>query len=346
MISIGYHIRQANDPLSPIRISELARRIQSPDQRFIDFISQLRSVMSLDVRKYRELKTRLPYIVAGNFHPPFRKIENFGSTAMLILDFDHLRQKEIEIEELRKKIISDEKVLLLFKSPSGDGLKVFYRLAVPFYDPSKYSVFYKLFASKVANELDAHQVVDKVTSDVSRACFVSYDPDLYLNESARLIQSDTYVDFNQPLEFIDFEQKKILDQAVSVDRSLLQNEESIKTVSNQQDIPHEMWEKIKEQLNPSLVVKKEKKIFVPEQLDLILEKLHNSIKAAGMEVDSVKNIHYGKQIRVMMQHWWGEINIFYGKKGFSVVKSTKSGCSEKLTELAAIIAFQTLNEEE
>lgn len=346
MISIGYHIRQANDPLHPIKIAELARRIQSPDQRFIDFILQLRSVMSLDVRKYRELKTRLPYVVAGNFHPSFRKIENFGSTAVLILDFDHLRQKELDIGELKRKISADEKVLMAFESPSGDGLKVFYRLAVPFYDAAKYSVFYKLFAAKIANELAAHQVVDKVTSDVSRACFVSYDPDLYLNETARLIQPEAYVDFNQPLEFIDFEQKKILDQAVSVDNTIIQHGASTKTVSNQQDIPQEMWEKIKEQLNPSLAIKKEKKIFVPEQLDQILEKLHASIKAAGMEVESVKNIHYGKQIKVLMQHWWGEINIFYGKRGFSVVKSTKSGCSEKLTELAAMIASQTLNEEE
>lgn len=345
MISIGYHIRQANDPLHPIKITELARRIQSPDQRFVDFILQLRSVISLDAKKYRELKTRLPYVVAGNFHPPFRKIENFGSTAIVILDFDHLRQKEINIDVLKERIISDEKVLMLFKSPSGDGLKVFYRLAVPFYDPAKYSVFYKLFASKVANELAAHQVVDKVTSDVSRACFVSYDPDLYLNEASRLIQPEAYVDFNQPLEFIDFEQKKVVKQAVSVGKTNIQHEDLSKTVSNQQDIPQEMWEKIKEQLNPSLVVKKEKKIYVPEQLDQILEKLHASIKAAGMEIESVKNIHYGKQIKVMMQHWWGEINIFYGKKGFSVVKSTKSGCSEKLTDLAAMIASQTLNEE-
>ncbi|MDN5351054.1 MAG: hypothetical protein PWQ54_2450 [Bacteroidales bacterium] len=346
MISIGYHIRQANDPLKPIRISDLARRIQSPDQSFIDFILQLRSVMSLDVKKYRELKTRLPYVVAGNFHPPFRKLENFGSTTVLILDFDHLRQKEIEIEMLKKKIIADDKVLMLFKSPSGDGLKVFYRLAAPFYDPAKYSIFYKLFASKIANELAAHQVVDKVTSDVSRACFVSYDPDVYLNESAKLIQPDTYVDFNQPLEFIEYEQKKTIEQTDSAEKSISNYKESIKTVSNQQDIPQDMWEKIKEQLNPSLVVKKEKRIFVPEQLDLVLEKLHAAIKAAGIEVEDVKNIHYGKQIKVKIQHWWGEINVFYGKKGYSVVKSTKSGCSEKLTALAAMIVNQTLNEQE
>lgn len=345
MINIGYHIRQANDPLSPIKIAELARRIQSPEQRFIDFILQLRSVISLDTKKYRELKTRLPYIVAGKFHPPFRKIENFGSTSVLILDFDHLRQKEIDIDLLKRKIVSDNKALMLFKSPSGDGLKVFYRLAVPFYDPAKYSVFYKLFASKIANELAAHQVVDKVTSDVSRACFVSYDPDLYLNESSELIQADTYVDFNQPLEFIDFEQKKTLEQAVSTDKSHLQHEESIKTVSNQQDIPQEMWEKIKDQLNPSLVIKKEKKIFVPQELDLVLEKLQVAFTSAGMELDGIKNIHYGKQIKVKMQHWWGEINLFYGKKGFTVVKSTKSGCSEKLTDLTAMIATQTLNEQ-
>lgn len=346
MISIGYHIRQANDPLHPIKISELARRIQSPEQRFIDFILQLQSVIALDVRKYRELKTRLPYVVAGSFHPPFRKIENFGSTSLLILDFDHLRQKEIRIEELRNKIISDKKVLMVFKSPSGDGLKVFYRLAVPFYDTAKFSIFYKLFASKVASELNAHQVVDKVTSDVSRACFVSYDPDLYLNESACLVKPEAYVDFNQPLEFIDFEQKKISEQVNLSDTTDKSKEETAKTASNQQDIPSEMWEKIKEQLNPSLAIKKEKKIYVPEQLDQILEKLRDAFKAANLEVYSIKNIHYGKQINVRMQHWWGEINVFYGKKGFSVVKSTKSGCSEKLTEWAAMIVHKTLNEEE
>lgn len=327
MISIGYHIRQANDPLQNISIENLALRIKKPDQKFIDYIHQLRSIGALDQKAYREMKTRLPYVVAATFHPPYRKIEYFGKTSFFIIDLDHLADKELDIKSLFSKICNDPRTALCFASPSGDGLKVFLKLEEPFYDAGKYSIFYKLFVGQYANEFAVQQVVDKVTSDVSRACFVSYDPDVYLNVNAAGISAHQFVDFDNHLQLNEL----LRDQP----QETKTESTTVKVVNTKQDLPSDILQQIRERLNPILKEKREKKIFVPTELEAILPEITAQLLLFDMEIESVKNIHFGKQIKVKMQHWWGEVNVFYGKKGYSIVKSTKSGSSEKLTDIAA-----------
>lgn len=53
-------------------------------------------------------------------------------------------------------------------------------------------------------------------------------------------------------------------------------------------------------------------------------------------------IHYGKQLRVGMDNLWAEVNLFYGKKGFTVVKTTKTGSTPELAELASQTLYQIL----
>jgi tetratricopeptide (TPR) repeat protein len=82
-------------------------------------------------------------------------------------------------------------------------------------------------------------------------------------------------------------------------------------------------------------------VYVPEQLEQILEKLTEYIAEAGVKIDEVSNIHYGKKIKLRAGVLQAEINLFFGKKGFSVVKSPRQGTSEQLNELmtAYIRAF-------
>ncbi len=338
MLSIGYQIRQANDPLHTISLANLAEKIQHPDQRFIDFINQMRSVMVLDTKRYREMKTRLPYVVAASFNPPYRRIEHFGSTSFFIIDLDHLADKEMDKNQLFSRICQDPRTALCFTSPSGDGLKVIFQLASPFRDAGKYSVFYKSFATKYAQQLGVAQVIDKVTSDVSRACFVSYDPDLYFNEQPTPVDSSSFVDFENEWSLHEMLQQE--NEMPSTPNQAATQPHS--TTSTRQDLPDDILQKIKERLSPILKAKAEKVIFVPEELDNILPLITAQLTEAELQLDSIKNIHYGKQLKVSHLQWWGEINVFYGKKGYSVVKSTKSGSSEKITDIAAAIVMQTL----
>jgi len=336
MISLGRNIRQVNDPLEKMQVKSLASRIKNPKQEFIDYIQQLRNVITIDVKRYRELKTRLPYVVAATFNPKFRKIDNFAQTSYFILDIDHLSEKEIDINQMAIKLAADPRVLLLFRSPSNDGLKVFFKTSEPFYDAGKYSLFYKVFATAFAREYSIDQVIDKRTSDVSRACFVSYDPDVYFNENAEKIQVSKYIDFNDELQVnaIEKEQKDIERESKPVVSA---------TDIQKQDIDKEIITAIRERLNPKLVKQKEKRIIEPEELSGISSEIVKKLKEYGFEIEDVVTINYGKQFRLKISHLRAEVNVFYGKKGFSVVRSSKSGINEELTDAAHDIIYTYLN---
>ena len=334
MICLGKNIRQPADPLEKISLKNLGDRIRNPHPGFINFITQLRQVQSIDTRRYRELKTKLPYVVAAMFNPPYRKIENFAKTDYFILDIDHISEKEIDIERLTDKLKNDPRVALLFRSPSGDGLKLFFKLQNPFYDAGKYSLFYKVFAKKFAVDFTLDQVVDNRTSDVSRACFVSYDPNVWYNPEPEIVNPDQFINFEDELQIGEI-------------TSVLKEEEKEKTdvkkeeISNK-DLPDDLIRQIRERLNPKLVKKREKKIYVPEELNTIIELIRTNLAQYNIVIDEIVNINYGKQFRMKLNHARAEINVFYGRKGFSVVKSTKSGLNEELVDIAHDVIYSTI----
>jgi hypothetical protein len=334
MISLGRNIRQPSDSLTKISIKQLADKIRNPDSRFIDFIVQLRKVQTIDSKKYRELKTKLPYVVAAVFNPNFRKIEHFALTSYLIIDIDHLSEKEISINKLSSKLQGDNRIVLMFKSPSGDGLKLFFKFNEPFYDHGKCTMFYKLFAHEFGIQYAINQVVDKRTSDVSRACFVSYDPDIWYNINPEIIDVSKFIDFDNELQITEI-------------NAILKNDEKEKPKQKTdeatgQDMPDSLINQIREKLNPKLILKKERQVYVPEQLNTIIELVKVNLLEYNIEIEEIINISYGKQFRLKLNHHKAEINVFYGKKGFSVVKSTKSGCSAKLIDIAHDVIFSTI----
>lgn len=336
MISLGRNIRQPNDPLEKITLRQLSDKIKNPDPGFVGFINQLREVQTIDERKYRELKTRLPYAVAAVFNPPYRKIENFARTDYFILDIDHLSDKEINLNALAEKFKTDPRIVLSFRSPSADGLKLFFKLSSPFYDHGKYSLFYKVFARKFAMDYSLDQVVDKRTSDVSRACFVSYDPELWYNPNAESVNPDKYVNFEDQLQIDE------LSQTLKEEEKKTANQKTGTAEPTAKELPDEIIQKIREKLNPKLIEKKEKQIFVPDELNTIVELVRVNLAEYNIQIDEIVSIHYGKQFRLKLNHLHAEINVFYGKRGFSVVKSTKSGLNQELIDICYDIFNATI----
>ncbi len=322
----------ANDPLMKIEVRVLAAKIKNPKPAFVDLIGQLRNVRNIDAARYRQLKTQLPYVVAGVFNPPFRKIENFAHTRYFILDIDHLSDKEIDINGLFGRLAKNPTVLLMFRSPSNDGLKLFFSLSEKCYDAGKFTLFYKLFARKFATDHQLEQVVDNRTSDVSRACFASYDPDAYFNPDAENINMGAYVDFGNQLQIM--EAQTLLKQEAKEKGG--KPEKEIKT------IPTDIWRDIREKLNPKVKEKREKQVFVPEKLETIIDDVKTKINSVGIEVKEVENIHYGKKFRVEARHHWAEVNVFFGRKGFSVVGTPKNGSDTELMEITKKLICEVL----
>lgn len=334
MLMFGNNIQSPADPLRKVQESYLYHSLVNPKAEVVSAMQQLRIVYSMDTRRYSQLKRQLPYIVCGMFNPPYRRTENFAYTESLILDFDHLSAKKIDMQALRQRIVGDSRVMMCFASPSQDGLKVMVRLKERCYDSGLYKIFYKAFATSFAQSLHIDQALDARTSDVTRACFVSVDPEAYYNEAPESIDLSAYVQPDNPLAIFDIKKEQ--------DKEEKEQKKTTPADTMSKDPTKDILDKIRSTLRPNTPMKK-RDPFVPQQLNDIIGPICNKIKETGIIVTEVINIQYAKKIRCQLGLRQGELNIFYGKKGYSVVESPRRGTDDELNHLIADItrAFLT-----
>ena len=62
----------------------------------------------------------------------------------------------------------------------------------------------------------------------------------------------------------------------------------------------------------------------------------------GINTTEMINIQYGKKFRFQLGLKQAETNIFYGKRGYSVVQSPRSGTSTELNEIAAQVISEII----
>lgn len=142
-----------------------------------DVISQLRALTDKEVQRRFKGKN-LDYITPSGVFTYDDDKSLVSHSGILCMDLDDLE----DLEALKQQLIDDSKfiTLLLFRSPCGLGLKWFIEIDLSVYD-------HKTWFSGVRNYLMAtysltDKQVDKSCSNLSRACFMSYDPDAYINE--------------------------------------------------------------------------------------------------------------------------------------------------------------------
>ena len=112
-----------------------------------------------------------------------RKMEFLTNyNALMVLDIDKLEKEKLQ--QCKTKIRMDDFVFASFVSPSGNGLKIFVKVST---DKEQHKeTFLKL--QRYFEELLAVEI-DKSGKDITRLCFFSYDPELYLNENAEVFAS-------------------------------------------------------------------------------------------------------------------------------------------------------------
>lgn len=147
---------------------------------FIDRIKN-GSAATEKILQYREtgnddIKKSLPACTfSGVFsYRNAKSITKFSQFACL--DFDKFNGIE-DVQQIKDNLCSDECLFCCFISPSGKGVKAVFRVANK---PEKYEAMYRALCLKYN---DVH--LDSKTKDISRLCFESYDPELYINENAK-----------------------------------------------------------------------------------------------------------------------------------------------------------------
>lgn len=332
MLTYGMHINQPNDPLQKVPVETIADKIRKPKPAFASRIEQLRQVRLIDEKQYSRLKVTLPYFCCGIFNPPFRRKENFASISYFTLDFDHFSAENLNKEETAEKLKADPDIRLLFTSPGGDGLKAVFALEEPCTDPGLYSHFYKSFAQVFTKKYGLEKVTDWVTHDVTRATFFSADEYAWDNFLAK------------PVKMADYIQDELSPEFGSIEKSFAQAaKENNQEISAKEPLNDDTLLQIKSKLNPSYKPKRKKNIFVPEPFNEVVPLIKSALEKENISILSVQSIHYGKQFLVQMDTYRAELNVFYGKKGFSIVRTTKTGSNPELGELAYQIIDSLLN---
>ena len=144
---VGHYAKEKTETLRSFDDKKRARLYKSANFDYVTFCGEF------DIRSNNSVKS-----VSG----------------LLCIDFDHV----VELEVLFSKLLKDDyfNTVLLFRSPSGDGLK--WVIEIPPSDLPHPDFFraienyiFKVYGIKI----------DGSGKDISRACFLCHDPNAYIN---------------------------------------------------------------------------------------------------------------------------------------------------------------------
>lgn len=324
MIRLGKHVTQQGDQLQDVSIDKFHKALTNPDGEVASLQRRLQAIRAMDPAQYRRMKTTLPYVVCAQFHPKVRRKENFLFADRFLIDIDHISENNLNIDELRRKLKEDKRVELLFASPSGDGLKVMFKIDPKITDSAYYVLFYKAFCLQLEQEYKLGPSLDHKTHDVSRCCFVSFDPEAHHNPDAIPLHPEAFVQKDSFFEMESVEKKA--KEIEKKHKEAAKDSAVLEDKSNPgQDLPAEVLAFIKEKTGQKVKKPIEKHYEQPEELDWVMEQLQNFLGEINAKIEQVKPIAYGRQVKVSSSNIWAEFNVFFGKRGVSIVSTTKTG---------------------
>lgn len=324
---VGRSVTTVGDPLVPVKLAQVIARIRNPKPETADLIRQLRALRTIDKKRYDAQKKALPYLVCGHFRPAIRRKEHFHKISNFMLDLDGI-SGHADVGTLRRKLQADPQVLALFASPGGDGLKVVFRLQSPCFDAGLYAAFYKIFSRQFARRHGIEDITDFVTSDVSRACFVSWDEDAWLNPIPEAVDLAQYANEAQPDELLAT--VNALEKEAPF--AAAPKEKAPKGEAPAPDV----LQAIRQKLNPDGARKgpAAKQYAQPPQLDENVPAIRAGLEALGITLAEVSPIHHGKRLKVVAAPYWAEVNIYFGGRGWTCVPTTKTASNAALAQLA------------
>ena len=172
MITIFKNIRETSTPFHR-SIEFVLNRIKDGKHR--DLISSIRK--EKNKTKRNDLKKNLPAIC---FSGTFSKRSDdavMKHSGYICLDFDGYETDD-QMQQERQRLMDDKYVMSVFISPSGNGLKAIVKIPEDVEGHKKYF--------DALQEYFDSDNFDVTSKNLSRVCYESYDPDIYINEKSKL----------------------------------------------------------------------------------------------------------------------------------------------------------------
>lgn len=139
----------------------------------------LRSIA--DIKKRREFKAgQFDYITPGGIFRTRKETDLIQASGYIVIDFDHVSDPL----RLVIKLAGDDnfETVLAFRSPSGDGVKWIASLpdaTKPDGTPFTFGEYFTILSNYSRKHYGVQ--ADPSGKDISRACFLPYDPEAFLN---------------------------------------------------------------------------------------------------------------------------------------------------------------------
>lgn len=135
-----------------------------------------------DGENRRKIKNALPCVTFCGTFKTRKASEMKDYSGVMVIDIDNI--KESSLDRFKRAICNDVHTAACFVSP-GKGLKVLFVTD----QPQKY---HKTVFNEVKDYFHNNYriEIDKSGKDVSRLCFISYDPELYFNNDYELFTCD------------------------------------------------------------------------------------------------------------------------------------------------------------
>jgi hypothetical protein len=153
-----------------LTIEEIAERLKFSYKNDIERLRQLPK------NEYDIEKKKLHAILFGGLAVNRTDNDINEPSGLMVTDYDHLPMEQYQ--RIWDKLKNDKHTVLMFRSPSGDGIKAV--VSIPKSSKDDYRKRFKAYEEYIKEP----EYFDEKNSNISRLCFVSYDPDLYFNEAA------------------------------------------------------------------------------------------------------------------------------------------------------------------
>lgn len=144
---------------------------------FEEQIKEYRTQLSVDIKEAKKLKKSLPcFTTSGYFETERRKESISHYNSLIHLDYD--LKDSFKADEVMSEVVENPFTFAAFRSPTY-GVKLFIRTSSSIENHLDYF-------NEIRNYFDTLLGVesDETIKDITRLCFVSDDPDLYLDENS------------------------------------------------------------------------------------------------------------------------------------------------------------------
>lgn len=151
-------------------------------------IQLLRVLNSVNKSFYDKKKVRLPAVTfCGTFNE--RGAENLKEYSKFVcLDVDGINP-----DTLKQQLLNEPYIYSMFASPSNQGLKILIRVNNEA-ENHREAILHLTEYFKLNHGI----TIDRSCKDVSRLCFVSYDPELYFNHQSHIFEVDIFRFYVEP----------------------------------------------------------------------------------------------------------------------------------------------------